>query len=106
MSTSPETRKPRPVGLWWFAAALVALALVGAGVVIWRDWAPEDPQAAAEREAEAKKKQEEAEKKKTEDFEIGRPAVQPSEPKAEHQFVKPGHWTSATERITANFADF
>jgi hypothetical protein len=106
MSTSPETRKPRPVGLWWFTFALVALALVGAGVVVWRDWAPEDPQAAAEREAEAKKKQEEAEKKKTEDFEIDRPAVQPSEPKAEHQFVKPGHWTSATERITANFEDF
>jgi hypothetical protein len=106
MSTSPDKRKPKAVELWWLAAALLALALCAVSVVAWRNWVPEDPQAAAEREAEAKKKQEEAEKKKKEDFEIGRPAIQPSEPKADHQFVKPGHWTSATERITANFDDF
>ncbi|HEY4232469.1 MAG TPA: hypothetical protein VGM76_03520 [Lacipirellulaceae bacterium] len=106
MSTAPETQKRKPVALWWFAAALMALALGGAGIVVWRTWTPEDPEVAAEREAEAKQKQEEAEKKKLEDFEIASPAVQPSEPKADHQFVKPGHWTSATERMTANFADF
>ena len=102
----PETRKPKSVGLWWLVAAVLALALIGTSVVVWRNWVPEDPEVAAEREAEAKKKQEEADKKKKEEIEIGATAVEPSEPKADHQLVKPGHWTSATERITTNFEDF
>jgi hypothetical protein len=106
MSTTPETRRRKPIAVWlWIVALLLAVAGI-TGIVTWYNQPPEEPDAVAERDAEAKKKQEEAEKKKLQDFDIALPEVEPSEPKADRQFVKPGHWTSANQRVTANFQDF
>jgi hypothetical protein len=106
MSTTSENRRGKPIAIWlWIAALLLAIAGI-TGIVTWYNQPPEDPDTVADREAESKKKQEEAEKKKLQDFDIAAPEVEPSEPNADRQFVKSGHWTSATQRITANFQDF
>ena len=59
---NPESRSPSVSG--GSSPPCWCSLLGGAGVVVWRSWVPEDPEAVAEREADAKKKQEEAEKKK------------------------------------------
>jgi hypothetical protein len=59
-------------------------------------------------DADEQKKKEE-EKKKKEDlgpFKIQSPVVLPSEPNVPLPPVKPGHWATASQQITANFKDF
>jgi hypothetical protein len=104
MSTEPKPRKPNSPFLWWLAFGLLLLALGYGGVNVWRGWRSPGPEI-AEKDADDQKK-DEAEKKRKEDYDIANPDIQPSEPKAEHRWVKPGHWTSASQRITANLADF
>lgn len=105
MSTEPTPQKPQPSALWWLAVALLVFLLGIGGVKAWRGWHAAGSEA-AEDEAVEKKKLEEAEKKKKQDYDIASPTILPSEPKAEHNWIKPGHWTSATQLITANFSDF
>src|SRR5262245_48415093 len=107
MSTGPKPQQPkrRVDPLWWLALVMLLLALGFGGVRVWRAWRPASADS-AEDELDEKKKQEEAEKKKQQDYDIANPAILPSEPKAEHNWVKPGHWTAASQLITANFNDF
>ncbi len=53
-----------------------------------------------------KKKKEETEKKKKPDFVIDSPVVLPSEPNVPTPPVKPGHWATASQKMTANYRDF
>ena len=45
-------------------------------------------------------------KKKKLDFEIARPKIQPSDKATPLFYVKPGHWTSVTQKMTANNFNF
>jgi hypothetical protein len=47
-----------------------------------------------------------AKKQEKPDYEVDRPVVRPGEPASASQTVKPGHWTTATQRMRANYRDF
>jgi hypothetical protein len=104
MSTEPKPQKPKIAFLWWLVAALLLLVLGYGAVKVWRGWHSAGADV-AESDTYDKTK-DESEKKKKQDYDIANPDIQPSEPKAEHRWVKPGHWTSASQLITSNFADF
>ncbi len=106
MSTEPETETKPPWSPWALAAAALMLVMLGVlGIGTWRGCLFVDPKVAAERE-EARKKEQEEEKKRKQEFEISPPAVQPSDAKSPAQFVKPGHWATATQKMRANYRDF
>ncbi len=106
MASDPETRRPRPIGLW-ILGTVVAVAAVGLAVVAWQGRGVEDPLAAAKQKAEAEAKQkDDASKQKEVDPLLERLVVQPGEPKSEVQALKPGHWATGTQRMRAIYQDF
>jgi hypothetical protein len=106
MASDPETRRPRPIGLW-LLGAVVGLASLGVGAVAWQGWGVADPLTSAKEKAEAEAKQKDDEaKRKTDDPLVERLVVQPGEPKSEVQALKPGHWATGTERMQAVYQDF
>ena len=104
MATETETRPSTPVGVW-LLGAVVGLAAIGLVAVAWKGCGAEDPLTAAKREAEAKKKDEDAKKKEV-DPRVEHLVIQPGEPQSELQFVKPGHWATATQRMRGVYQDF
>ena len=62
-----------------------------------------DPQEVAKRDEERKKG---AEKKKKDELEVFSPVVQPAGPESSLQYVKPGHWATASQKMRANYRDF
>jgi hypothetical protein len=92
---------------WAIAAAsllLLLFSVVAIGTLRGCFFAPSEQ---AENADDQKKKDEE--KKKKEDlgpFKIQSPVVLPSEPNVPLPPVKPGHWATASQQITANFQDF
>jgi hypothetical protein len=102
----PDSEEATRWSPWAIAAAVLLALLFGVILVAGvRGCLSLDPQEAAKREEERKKKEEE-EKKKKQEFDIANPVVLPSEPKSPAQYVKPGHWATATQRIRANYRDF
>lgn len=70
---------------------------------------PETPQQKAAREkkqAEAEQKRLEEEKARKEGFQVSRPLPQPNQEDQPLMLVKPGHWTTATQRMKANAEDW
>src|SRR6185436_20871289 len=57
-------------------------------------------------DATEKKKKEQAEKEKKPPIKIEAPVILPSEPKVPLPSVKPGHWATASQEISANYQDF
>ncbi len=102
--TEPDIDERAKWSLWAIAAAALLVLLFGViAVGTLRGCFVVDPEEAAEREDEKKKK--DAEKKKKDDFEIWPPVVQPAEA-GSPLFVKPGHWSAASQRMRANYRDF
>jgi hypothetical protein len=110
MSTNatPETderRKWTPRAIAAAALLLLLFGVIAIGTVRGCFFA-ESEQAA---DATAKKKKEDAEKTKkppVPPIKIEAPVVLPSEPKVPLPPVKPGHWATASQEITANLQDF
>lgn len=70
---------------------------------------PETPQQKAAREkkeAEQEQKRLEEEKARKEGFQVGRPLPQPNQEDQPLMLVKPGHWTTATQRMKASAEDW
>ena len=106
MSTETETDDVAKWSPWAIAAAVLLLALFGViGVGTLRGCFFVDPLEAAKNEAE-KKNKEDAEKEKKKEFDVAFPIVQPSEPEAPLQAVKPGHWVTASQNMRANYNNF
>lgn len=102
----PESDESTKWSIWAIAAGVLLAMLFGAILVAGiRGCATLDPKETARLEAERKKKEEEEKKKKTE-FEIAPPVVLPSEPTSAAQYVKPGHWATATQKMRSNFREF
>ena len=96
-----DSRKWSP---WTIAAAALLLAMFAIiAVGTLRGCFSADSDQAAD--ADQKKKKEETEKRK-EPFELKRPIVLPSETKVAQPPVKPGHWATASQEMTANYRDF
>src|SRR3990172_1265271 len=105
MPTESETHSTKPMAAW-SVVAVVVLAAIGLAIVAWRGCGPADPQAAAKLAAEEKKEKLEAEKKKQVDPKVERVVIQPGEPEAALRSVKPGHWSTASQRMKAIYEDF
>jgi hypothetical protein len=106
MASDSEIQPRAPVTVWLLGigVALVAVLLV---VGVWRGCRPVDPLTAAQREAERmEKEKKEEEKKKEVDPRIDRIVVQPGEAESALQYVKPGHWMAASQRMRAMYLDF
>jgi hypothetical protein len=108
MSTDNDTDERRKWTAWAIAAAallLLMFSVVAIGTLRGCFFA-ESEQAA---DATEKKKKEDAEKAKkppVPPIDIKSPVVLPSEPKVPLPPVKPGHWATASQEITANLQDF
>jgi hypothetical protein len=105
-SDEPLDRPPLKVQYWVLALVLAAVAVGSVAVLTWRGCGWEDPLTAAEREAEEKKKQAEADKKKEIDPKVESVVMRPGEPQSARQFVKPGHWTTASQQMKALYENF
>ncbi|MEX2092356.1 MAG: hypothetical protein WD971_06745, partial [Pirellulales bacterium] len=106
MASDPETRRPRPIGLWLLGAVVGLLAL-GVASVVWPGWRGADPLVDAKQQAEAEAKQKDDQTKQKEvDPLLERLVVQPGEPKSDLQALKPGHWATGTQRMRAIYQDF
>ncbi len=84
-------------------AALLVLLLSIVAIGTLRGCFFAQPQPAAKAE---EKKKEEAKKQEKPPIAIQSPVVLPSEPKTPRPPVKPGHWSTASQEITANLNDF
>lgn len=108
MATDPELDS-EDAAKWspWAIAAAVLLAILFGAILVAgvRGYMSIDPQEAARLEEERKKK-EEAEKKEKKEYNFDYPVVQPGEPKAPSQYVKPGHWSTDSQRMRFNYRDF
>src|SRR5215207_4400092 len=111
MSTNAETdaeieaNERRKWTAWAIAAAALLLLLfsvIAIGTLRGCLFA-ETEQAA---DADEKKKKDEAKKQEIPPIKIESPVVLPSEPKVPLPPVKPGHWATASQQITANYQDF
>src|SRR5262245_37270251 len=92
----------------WAIAAAALLLLLFSVIMIGTLRGCFFAQAEQSADADEKKKKDE-EKKKKEDmgpFKIKSPVVLPSEANVPLPPVKPGHWATASQEITANFKDF
>ncbi len=104
MSTELETDERTKWSPWALAAAALLLLMFGViAVGMFRGCFFVDPQEVTKREEERKK---EEEKKKQAEYVIAAPVVQPAELESPLSFVKPGHWATASQMMTANFRDF
>src|SRR5262245_20258067 len=100
-----ETEDREDWSKWAIAAALLLLLLFGViAIASVRGCFSSQPDQAAD--AAEKKKKEDAEKEKKPPIKIDPPIVLPSEPKVPLPPVKPGHWATASQEITASFQDF
>lgn len=96
-------RDPRiPLYRRWLFIALCALALAVPGC---RGCTGGGGQQQSEAEDEQEQEDEE-EKRKEQDFVIGRPTPQPNQAEAPSMLVKPGHWTTSTQSMKANYDDW
>jgi len=106
MSTDTETDERSKWSPWAVAAAALLVMLFGViAFGTMRGCLFVDPQEAAKREEERKKKAE-ADKNKKDDFVIKSPVVEPAEAETPFQYVKPGHWATASQKMRANVRDF
>jgi hypothetical protein len=100
-----ESDEHRKWSTWAIAAAALLLLMFGVVAIgTLRGCFSAEPEQAAD--ATEKKKKEQAEKDKKSPIEIKAPIVLPSEPKVPLPPVKPGHWATASQEITANYQDF
>jgi hypothetical protein len=103
--STTETDERRKWSTWAIAAAALLLLLFGViAVGTLRGCFYAEPEQAED--AAEKKKKEQAEKDKKLPIKIDAPVVLPSEPKVPLPPVKPGHWATASQEITANLQDF
>ncbi|HEX5472907.1 MAG TPA: hypothetical protein VFW73_13530, partial [Lacipirellulaceae bacterium] len=106
MTTDADTDRndARKWSPWAVAAAALLLMMFGIIAVgtIRGCFVGESQQAADSGD----KKKDEAPKKPKPDFDLKPPIVLPSEPKAPLPPVKPGHWATASQEMTANYHDF
>ncbi len=104
-SPEPVVEERQKWSPWTIAAAVLLLAIFSVILVgTIRGCFFANPQQAAQTEDEKKKA--EGEKKKKDEFVISSPIVMPSEPKVPLPVVKPGHWETTSQSMTANFRDF
>ncbi|HEX3602061.1 MAG TPA: hypothetical protein VHU84_18045 [Lacipirellulaceae bacterium] len=91
----------------WAIAAAALLLLIFSVIIVgtFRGYFFINSQEAAKLEEDQKKKEEEEKKKKAE-FDISSPIVMPSEPKVPLPLVKPGHWETTSQTMTANYRNF
>jgi hypothetical protein len=110
MSTEPEAADDAKWSVW--AIAFAALLVVMFGVIAigtLRGCFFSDPGVTGKNEDEKKKKKEEEEKKKKDkkpEFDIAFPVILPCEPEDPLQGIKPGHWSTASQKMVANYRDF
>src|SRR5947209_7980243 len=106
MSTEAEIEADdhRKWSPWAITAAALLLLLFGViAVGTLRGCFFAEPDQAAE---SGEKKKKEIEKQTKPPIKIDSPVVLPSEPKVLVPPVKPGHWATASQEITANYHDF
>ncbi len=102
MATDDTTRRKRLVlGLAGAVAALLLAGVLTVGPV--HDYLFGEATPAADDEA---KKKEEEKKEKLPDFSLSPPVVWPGDPASLAQAVKPGHWTTTSQQMRANYRDF
>jgi hypothetical protein len=106
MASDPENRRPLPLGVWLLGSVLGLVAL-GLAVVGWQMWGGKSPPVSAKEQAEAdaKKKQEQSQQEGA-DPRVDPLVVEPGTAKSDARAVKPGHWTTGSERMRAIYQDF
>lgn len=89
---------------WWTIAAAMLLALVLGVIAVGTlgGWLRVAPAEAAKRKEEREKDEQ---KKKLSEYVIDAPVVQPAETDSPLSFAKPGHWSTASQKMTANVRD-
>src|SRR3954462_13825376 len=101
---TPDADERRKWTAWAIAAAsllLLLFSVIAIGTLRGCFFAETQQAAdAGEKKKEAGKKEEKP------PIDIKSPVVLPSEPKVPLPPVKPGHWATASQEITANFQDF
>jgi len=106
MASDPEIRRPLPLGIWLLGGVL-GLAAIGLAAAGWQLWGGKIPPAAGKEQADAEAKaQEEQSKQKDADPRVEPMVVEPGQAKSAAQAMKPGHWTTGTERMRAIYQDF